>query len=473
MVEIITLPKLGISDEGELIAWEFEPGDHVEEGEVIALLESDKATAEVTATASGTLLKTYLDEGDVIPIEPGRPIAVLGSEGESPPDYDELVDEDGDVDLSSVESENDGPSVTKETSEDGRIDRDDVKATPRAKRYARENDVRLSAVSGTGPQGSITEEDVEDYVDSSQEQEGAAEASGEESDSSEPSDEVKATPRAKKVAEERGVGLSNVEGTGPQGAITEDDVVEYAEQGDEPVGGSLTVTERRSLSGTRRTIADRLATSAREKPHVMGTREISVEQLLRVQERLNDELSENVSLNDLILTAVARTLEDYPEFNAHFEDGTHELIEEVNIGYAVDTPKGLIVPVIEQANERSIPALATERRSMVQRVIEDRHSPDDLTDGTFTVTNVGVFDLDVSYSIINPPQVAILAIGRRKPTAFERDGEIRFEKAITFSLTIDHRVLDGADTGSFLARLADYIEYPGFALEALGEQGEE
>jgi pyruvate dehydrogenase E2 component (dihydrolipoamide acetyltransferase) len=195
----------------------------------------------------------------------------------------------------------------------------------------------------------------------------------------------------------------------------------------------------------------------------MGTRDISIEALQRARDRLAERGVE-VSLNDLILRAVALTLADFPAFNAVFEDGVHSLVAERNVGYAVDTDRGLIVPVIDAVDERSLSELSGHRQELVSRVLDGEHTTEDLRGGTFTVTNVGVFDLDVSFSIINPPQVAILAIGRRKPTPVERDGDVTFETAITFSLTIDHRVLDGADTGRFLDRLSDYLEYPGLML---------
>lgn len=201
-----------------------------------------------------------------------------------------------------------------------------------------------------------------------------------------------------------------------------------------------TVIDQRELSRTRRTIADRLSKSAREKPHVMGTREISIEQAEELRERLNDHDRYDVSLNDLILLAVARTLEDYPSFNAWYENGTHKILSEVNVGYAVDTPTGLIVPVLDDLQEKNTVEIGEERTTKVQRVRDDEHTSADLHGGTFTVTNVGALGIDVSYSIINPPQVAILAIGRRKPVAFERDGEVAFERAITFSLTIGSAV---------------------------------
>lgn len=425
-MEVVTLPKLGISDEGELVAWEVSMGESVKQGDLIATFESDKASAEVTATASGVLLETYLDEGDIIPIEPGRPIAVVGAPDEKPPGYDEIVDGE-----TSAAPDDDEASVVAESAEDDASGSSaDVKATPRAQTYAEKEGVTLGAVEGTGPQGAITENDVVAFQEEQSEMD-------------------------KKSGDDK----SGEEGESDDMADTEEDE-ETEETPTEPAAEGPAVTDRRELSKTRRTIAERLSKSAREKPHVMGTREISIKQAKQLRERLNETGECTVSLNDIILLAVARTLEDLPAFNAWYKDETHELLSEVNVGYAVDTPNGLIVPVIEDLQEKDVVEIGAERRTKVERVRNDEHTPEDLNSGTFTVTNVGSLGIDVSYSIINPPQVAILAIGRHKSVAFERDGEVVFEQAITFSLTIDHRVLDGADSGRFLDRLDEYLRHP-------------
>ncbi|ELY50171.1 dihydrolipoamide S-acyltransferase [Natronolimnohabitans innermongolicus JCM 12255] len=485
------IPKLGLSDYGDLVSWEVAEGDRVDAGEVVAVLESDKASAEIEAPASGVLLGQYVETGEEIAIEVGKPIAVIGEEGESAPSLSELeagggpeapTESGGD---SAGAADTESASGTKAngggaTADDGGVATADVKATPRAKRRATEAGIELAGIEGTGPKGAVTETDVEGYLERDVDEsrtEGEDEiAAADASDAADAAD-VKATPRAKRRAEEDGVDLSRVEGTGPQGAIVEDDVVEFASsegvERTEPAASSdattddgLTVTEAHELTGTRRMIAERLSESAREKPHVMGTREIGIERLEEVRDRL-EEKGVDVSLNDLILHFVGRTLEDLPAFNAHFEDGEHRFIDEVNVGYAVDSDRGLTVPVIDDVPNRDLEALADERRRLVESVLENDHAPSDLQGGTFTVTNVGVFDMDVSYSIINPPEVAILAVGRRKQVPVERDGEVAFERAITFSLTIDHRVLDGADSGRFLDRLAEYLEYPGRAFDAV------
>ncbi|UHQ95207.1 2-oxo acid dehydrogenase subunit E2 [Haloterrigena alkaliphila] len=486
MVEVVRIPKLGLSDYGDLVSWEVETDERVDAGDVVAVLESDKASAEIEAPTDGVLLEQYVEEGEEIAIEVGKPLAVIGEEGESVPSLSELEDdsdtktgsESGDESASAADSESaDGATA------DGGAATVDVKATPRAKRRANKEEIELAGIEGTGPQGAITEDDIEDHLERSEGEsttDGADEGTdGDESDTDAASaTDVKATPRAKRRAEQDGVDLTRVEGTGPQGAITEDDVTEFASSdgsdtagppttaSDETTADGLTVTESRELTGARKTIAQRLSESAREKPHVMGTRDIGIERLEEVRDRL-EEKGVDVSLNDLILHFVGRTLEDLPEFNAHFEDGEHRLIDEVNVGYAVDSERGLMVPVIDDVPGRDLEELADERRRLVESVLENEHSSSDLQGGTFTVTNVGVFDMDVSYSIINPPEVAILALGRRKPIPVERDGEVAFERAITFSLTIDHRVLDGADSGAFLERLAEYLEYPGRAFDAV------
>lgn len=406
MVDIIRIPKLGLSDRGELVSWNAAIGDRIEEGQVVAVLESEKASAEIEASADGVLLETYVEEGEEIAIDVGKPLAVVGAEDEAVPPLEAIEtpseDDSDDADTDTQpEADDEQPSPSM----------DDIKATPRAKRRAQTDDIDLTAIDGTGPQGAITTDDIDEYLAS-------------ESDDTD-------TP-------------SEASGT-----------------------ADITVTETQELTGTRKTIAERLSKSAREKPHVMGTREIPITQLERARDRLNEVYDVEVSLNDLLLYFVGKVLTDLPEFNAHYEDGTHKLIEEVNLGYAVDGPRGLVVPVLSHVDERSLPELATSRRSIVKRVLDDEYTAADLQGGTFTITNVGVFDMDVSYSIINPPEVAILAIGRRKYAPVERDGEIEFEKVITFSLTIDHRVLDGADSGAFLEQLAEYIEYPGIVFDSV------
>lgn len=477
MAEVVTLPTLGLSETGELVAWEVDVGERVEADEMLAVIESDKASAEVYAPRAGVLLRTYVDEGEALEIDPGRPIAVIGEEGEAAPSLAELEAGDAGMGETAAEGTADAAASAGAENGDGDSGAEDPKATPRARRYADEHDVDLAAVEGTGPEDAVTEDDVREYREAADA--GEANAVGDaDRTAGGGAGEARATPSARRAAREHGVDLEAV-AAASEAAVVDQSDVEAVVEGDggaepgpavEPVtttSEGLTVTEARELSGTRRTVAERLTRSAREKPHVMGTREVSVERLLDVRERLQAVSEFEGTLNDLLLHFVGRTLEDRPAFNAHFVDGEHRLIDEVNVGYAVDSEKGLVVPVVEAVPGRSLHDLAAERRQLVGAVLDDEHTPADLQGGTFTVTNVGTLGMDVSASIINPPEVAILAVGRRTPAAVERDGDVQFEESVTLSLTIDHRVLDGGDAGAFLDTLAEYLEYPGRALDAV------
>jgi pyruvate dehydrogenase E2 component (dihydrolipoamide acetyltransferase) len=480
--DIVGIPKLGLSDFGELVSWEVSVGEAVEAGDLLAIIESDKASAEVEAPVDGVLLAVYVEPGTEIEIEPGRPIAVIGEQGEEPPPASAVSAADTttagpgeDTDDSSTEAPAAGGGADAASTGLSDVAAPDAdagapKVSPRARRAAAQADGRVdfAAIRGTGPEGSIVEADVLTHLDETR---GGADSA----ETGVPDRAVRATPSARRLARESGIDLDSVwSATGGAGTITTTEVRSRIEGGRSDgtaatpatqSGSDLTVTETRTLSGTRRTIADRLSASAREKPHVMGTREISIEHLRRVQERLADAHGVDASISDLVFYAVGRTLRDMPAFNAHFVDGEHRLFEEVNVGYAVDGPSGLVVPVVENVASRPFADVAADRSALVERVLDGEHSPADLSGGTFTVTNVGAFDMDVSYSIINPPQVAILAMGRVKERAVERDGDIALEEVVTFSLTIDHRVLDGADSGRFLDELADNLEFPGRVFE--------
>jgi pyruvate dehydrogenase E2 component (dihydrolipoamide acetyltransferase) len=395
MVTLVKLPKLSISGRGELVEWKKSVGDAVEEGEPIAVLESEKATTDVEASVSGTLLAVYVEAGEEIEIEIGRPVAAIGEADETPPSPEEVS---GAAETAGEPAAEAGAAAESSATEAPKPTTDEVKATPKARKLAADHDVDLTTIEGTGPQGSVSVEDVEAAIEA-----GAA------------------APEL------------------PEG---------------------VTVTETRELTGIRRTVAERMTVSAREIPHAMGSRELDLTALQAARKQLEEDRFADLSLNDLLLYAVVKTLEEFPEFNAYYRDGEHVFVDEINLGYAIDSPRGLIVPVLKDLSGVPIDELAERRRALVDRVMEDEHTPEDLQGGTFTVTNVGVFGFDVSYSLINPPQVSILAFGRRKPAPVEVDGEIEHTTVSTFTLQIDHRVLDGGDSGRFMNQLAEYVETP-------------
>lgn len=466
MATIVRLPKLGLSDRGEIVEWRVAPSDRVQSGDVIAILESDKSAVDIEATTEGVLLAMYVDEGEEIVIEPGRPIAAIGNEGEAAPSLAE-VDESAEQVVE--DDENTTEAQTEKIPSAGR----DLRVTPKARVVAAELGIeKLEEISPTGPERSVTVSDVKLF--STESSPSGVEDTGE----SKTVATVKSTPKAKRFASEHSIDLNTVTGTGPKGAVTEEDVQRHLEggtiqepNGTEPISSTIsdgravsnteyTVAEVRELSRVERTVANRLSRSAREKPHVRGNRTVNIEPAERVVSELANGDTDSLSVNDVLFRAVVLTLEEHPEFNAVYENDEYRLIEEENVGYAVDSEQGLLVPVVKDAGSKSLTALAESRRAVVNRVLNGEQSPSDLQGGTFTVTNVGALGMDSAFSIINPPEVAILVIGRRKPSLFETEDDIETAMGVQLSLLIDHRVLDGGDAGAFLRTLAEYVEQP-------------
>lgn len=466
MAHIVRLPKLGLSDRGEIVEWRVSSGEAVEEGETIAVLESEKSAVDIEAPSGGVFLGTYVTVGEEIEIEPGRPIAAIGEKGEELP-----ILEDGASDSETTEQTTPDEPKSPSLSSSGTPS----KVTPKARVVAEKHDVDLEGVTPTGPEASITAGDVQQFVGDS----GSADTSdtaathvSDESVSDTAGDEVasdmKATPKAKKLARTEGVNLAVVEGTGPKGAITNKDVQHHL-SGDEKKSEprterdksdeEFTISSVRDRSKLEQTMANRLSQSAREKPHARGNRQVNIEPLDEMADEMSDD-SHHISVNDLLLHAVVLTLEKHPKFNAVFTEGEHRLVEQVNVGYAVDSEDGLVVPVLKHADEYAVADLATQRRQIVDNVLQGNHEPADLQDGTFTISNIGVLGMDSAFSLINPPQVAILAVGRRRPMLFESSDDVTTATGVELSLIIDHRVLDGGDAGQFLQTLSSYIEQP-------------
>ncbi|NHN60082.1 MULTISPECIES: 2-oxo acid dehydrogenase subunit E2 [Halorussus] len=218
-----------------------------------------------------------------------------------------------------------------------------------------------------------------------------------------------------------------------------------------------TVSEERSLSPMRRTIADRLQESYQNAVHVTASREIDAEALVAATEAADDRLDADVSLVDLVLCALSATLDEHPAFNATFEDETHRVYEEHNVGVAVDVEAGLVTPVLRDVGSTSLADLAAERRELTENVQAGEYSMSDLRGGTFTVTNLGVLGVDSFTPVINPPEVAILGVNRIRERAERGEDGVEFRRQLNFDLSFDHRVVDGADAARFLDTLADEV----------------
>lgn len=290
-------------------------------------------------------------------------------------------------------------------------------------------------------------------------------------DRARPSAEMKISPRAQSYATEHGIDqqmLFDLSGTGPDGAIVEADVIEFANAGAiETAGTGRDITDSRQLTSLRRSIAERMTQSATDVPQVTLNRSISMSAVVALKTRLAVDRDLDLSLTDFILKAVANAIDDHPEFNAIFEDATLHLADNVNIGIAVDIEGGLVTPVIHGVDQLELEEINRTRKQLVQRVQTGDFTMDDMADGTFTVTNLGHFGIDSFDPLLNVPEVAILGLGRLHENV---DAE-----QMTFSLTFDHRAVDGADAARFLHTLAEELAHPTrlLTVNSTGSQGKQ
>jgi pyruvate dehydrogenase E2 component (dihydrolipoamide acetyltransferase) len=419
MSYIVRMPKLGMEMEaGVLLDWHVAAGDAVTEDEVIAEIESEKSRADVPAREDGVLDRTYLEPGDEVP--PGTPMGIVATDG---------------ADVADLAAE-----ATAEL--DGMLDRDAGSDT--------------GAAAGTDD--GTTADDADDPG-----------ATG----TTDRSSETKVTPQGRKVAEELGIDPTTVEGTGFDGAVDADDVRRAAETGGAAGGNDgtgdtddvgRTVREERPFDGMRRTIAERLGRSAREAVHVTVHRDIDAEAAMAAVDAAQTEVDDETTLTDLLLVAVSRTLDEYPEFNATVEDETLRLYEEHNLSVAVDVEGGLVTPVLDAVDEQSLGEVVAARGELVGDVVAGDYDDDDLSGGTFTLSNLGPFGADSFTPVIDPPQVAILGIDQVRERAVpDPDGEgdaVTVRRQLGLDLSFDHRAVDGADAARFLDTLATHLESP-------------
>jgi len=411
MAYLVKMPKLGLEmKQGTVVTWVVEEGEEVSQGDVVAEIESEKSTSEVEARESGVLRRAFLEEGESV--EPGTPMAIVAG---------------ADEDVSSLEAEAE------------------------------------SALGAAAEPEAETEAETEA-------EETAAETTASASSGSGATESVRASPRAKQRAEELGVDLTGVEGTGPQNSITEGDVEAAAETGEPPEAEAkaeaagaapMTVVEETEFGGMRRTIADRLGESYRNAVHVTEHRTFDAEELLDAADAADAALDADVSLPDVLLVALSAALAEHPDFNATYEDGTHRVYAEHNVGVAVDIEAGLVAPVLGDVGSKSLAEVATERREVTRRALDGDYSMDDLSNGTFTVTNLGVLGVESFDPVINPPQVAILGVDALADEVVPtEDGDVTVRKQLPVDLSFDHRVVDGADAARFLETLAGHVENP-------------
>ena len=448
MATLMVMPQMGYDmHEGKVVRWLKDEGEEVIRGEVIAEIETDKATVEYEAYTGGVMAKIVAEVGATIPV--GELIAVITAPGEAIPEdilTDAAVAASADSPApATVET----PAPTAEAAHSG--DDGEVRASPLARRLAKERGVDLSTVNGTGPGGRITEVDIPEQ--------GAPAAAT--------NGFVRASPLAKRLARERGIDLTTLTGTGPGGRITEVDVPEHAAPvaapaTDDGAAPAALASETVELSRMRQAIARVTVDSKREAPHFYVAVDIDMTKAMSFRRDLNDELDveKRVSVNDFIVKASAIAIGRHPKFNSFFRDDHLQMNASINVGIAIALESGLIVPGINGCEGKSLVEIAVASRDLVARANSGTLRNDEYSGTTFSVSNLGMFDIESFTAIIFPPHAAVLAVGTVKEQPVVRDGELAVAQIMKATLSTDHRVADGAEAAQFLVEIKKLLENP-------------
>ena len=401
MATSVVMPQMGYDmQEGTLVRWLKQEGEEIARGDAIAEIETDKAVIEMEAYASGVVLKTVVAEGSTVPV--GDTIAFIGSPGEPVPDV----------------------------------------AAPSA------------PVAEPAPEPEQAAETVEPA---------AAAASG----------AVRASPVARRLAQEKGINLAQVTGTGPNGRITRDDVAAHESSAAAPAPATEAPAavepavrgqqgELVPLTRMRQAIARRTAQSKREVPHFYVSAGVDMTAAMALRQQINEALAgaARVSVNDLIVKACALTLAKYPAFNASFEGNNLRMNPAINVSIAVAVEYGLLVVSLGDCRGRSLVDISQAARGAVERAQSGVLREEDYTGGTFSISNMGMFDVDSFSAIIYPPQSAVIAVGTVRQQPVVRDGEIKIAQMMQATLSTDHRVADGAQAAQFLVEVKRILENP-------------
>jgi len=432
----IIMPKLGMAmTEGIVAKWIKNNGDWVEKDEEIAVVMTKKITYKIKAPTAG-VLHIIVREKETRPIN--ATLAFITAKDEPPPAVD-----DG-APTATTEPVTDAtatPAPSVSVADAGTF----VPASPAARRLAKEHGIDLTRVTGTGADGMVTESDVTSFFEE------AARA-----------DAVPATSTARKLARQLGLQLSEIPGTGPGGRITEQDVraFEAKETAPATVPPEAAPPAGRiiSFTGMRQAIAEHMVESLHTMAQLTMMMDVDTTELVRCRAQIKDDI--DVTYTDLLVKAVARTLKAHPMMNTTLiGDEIHQL-ESVHIGVAVALPDGLIVPVVRDADRMTLEEIAAEVRRLTEGARDVTLSVDEVTGGTFTITNLGNYGIDGFTPIINSPEAAILGVGRITERVVVHDDRITRRKMMVLSLTIDHRLIDGATGAKFMRSLADLLENP-------------
>ena len=474
-------------EQGKLAKWLVKKGDQVQSGDILAEIETDKATMEFEAVEEGTIAAISVAEG-AEDVKVGTVIALLAEEGE---DADAIAADGaaGSQPTSGAASEeSESPKSTPSPaapssspapkSAPAHSKKERIIATPSARHHSEEKGVDLAGVTGTGPNGRIVQADVLSAKVGAGEPAGAAGSAA-------------ISPLARRLAEAKGVDVASVTGTGPNGRIVRADI-EASEPGTatssppapskapptaaDPAPAADMSKETRALldarvphtvqklSGMRKTIAKRLAQSMQEAPHIYLTVDIRLDKLMAMRKDVNAALEKQgikVSVNDFLIKALGKALTDVPECNVTFAGNEMIQYSRADISVAVSIPGGLITPIVQDASGKSLSEIAAASKDLATRAKEGKLKPDEFQGGTASISNMGMMGIKQFTAVINPPQSTILAIGagEKRPWVME-DGQLGVATVMSATGSFDHRAVDGADGARLMAAFKDYVENP-------------
>ncbi len=449
MPEIVTMPKLGFDmAEGTLVRWVKAEGDKVAKDDVLAEIETDKATVEVNSSYEGVMYRHLLGEDTVVPV--GTPIAVITAEGEK-------VSDEEIAGLTQGEEAEEAP--------------EEKAPAPQPQQKAEQAPAAPTQAPGAVRYEGGTAAPESEAAEQPAEEEGM----------------LRASPLAKRMAEEEGLSLAQVQGSGPKGRVVKRDIEEALEARKQAPSaaapaqaaakkevpsipmpawqpGQAAIPEDQTvpLSKLRQAIGRRMVESRQQVPHFYVTHEYDFAPVMQMRKQINDLLPEEqkISVNDFIIKAVAIGLRYYPGLNASIEGSNVVRHGHVNIGVAVAVENGLLTVVVRDADQKPLRLISTEVREMVERVRTGKVRSEDIQGSTFSISNLGMFDVEEFVAIINPPEAAILAIGSVKQTPVVRDGTVQVGSMLKTTLSADHRITDGAEGARFLKSLEDFLEHP-------------
>ena len=436
MAETINMPKLGFDmAEGTLIRWVKQVGENINKGDVLAEIETDKATVEVESPASGVVLQHMVDQGSIVPVN--APIAVVGNEGEK------------------VEAPAEAPQKAEGKKEEK--PKEEKKEEPQAeeqKTGQQKADVKVE--EKPAPQTQPTA------------------ASAPQAEPAPSDGHVKASPLAKKVARDNKVDLARVQGTGPGGRVVRKDVEAALSSGQTskvesrpsaPFPSAVPIShedETIQLTKLRQAIARRMTESKTTVPHFYVAHEYKMDAVMAMRKQANEYLPDNekLSVNDFILKAVALALRQFPNLNASFAGNQLVRHGAVNVGVAVAVEGGLLTVVCKDTDQKPLRQISTEVKTMAGRARDGKVKPDDIEGSTFSVSNLGMYDVENFIAIVNPPEAAILAVGSAREVPVVENGEIKPGWRMKATVSVDHRVSDGAEAAQFMQALAGFLENP-------------